>query len=173
MSALTLDQILTLFEEYVRQTGQRLDVLLIGRLAMYAYGSSEAQTDDVDAELRQDVERVGAFLKQHGIPSNLSENISGWSIVSLPPGYRDRTKMLHERENLRVAVLEPTDFVISKLRRGTEQDFTDAEFVARRYGVNRQAVQTAADAALAASPKDTALFVFRKAVNLFLQRLAQ
>lgn len=173
MSALTLDHILTLFEEYVRQTGQRLDVLLIGRLAMYAYGSSEAQTDDVNAELRQDVERVGAFLKQHGIPSNLSENISGWSIVSLPPGYRNRTKMLHERENLRVAVLEPTDFVISKLRRGTEQDFTDAEFVARRYGVNRQVVQAAADAALAASPKDTALFVFRKAVDLFLQRLAQ
>ena len=81
--------------------------------------------------------------------------------------------MLHERENLRVAVLEPTDFVISKLRRGTEQDFTDAEFVARRYGVNRQAVQAAADAALAASPKDTALFVFRKAVDLFLHRLAQ
>ena len=173
MSALTLDHILTLFEEYVRQTGQRLDVLLIGRLAMYAYGSSEAQTDDVDAELRQGVERVGTFLKQHGIPSNLSENISGGSIVSLPPGYRDRTKMLHERENLRVAVLEPTDFVISKLRRGTEQDFTDAEFVARRYGVNRQAVQAAADAALAASPKDTALFVFRKAVDLFLHRLAQ
>ena len=173
MSALTLDHILALFEEYVRQTGQRLDVLLIGRLALYAYGSSEAQTDDVDAELKQDVERVGAFLKQHGIPSNLSENISGWSIVSLPPGYRDRAKALHERENLYVAVLEPADFIISKLRRGTDQDFADAEFVAHRYGVTPQAIQDAADAALAASPKDTALFVFRKAVVLFLQRLAQ
>jgi Nucleotidyltransferase of unknown function (DUF6036) len=171
LSALTLDHILALFEEYVCQTGQRLDVLLIGRLALYAYGSSEAQTDDVDAELRQDVERVGAFLKQHGVPSNLSENISGWSIVALPPGYRDRAKVLHERENLRVALLEPADFVISKLRRGTEQDFTDAEFVARRYGVTPQTIQAAADAALAASPKDTALFVFRKAVSLFLQRL--
>lgn len=173
MSALTLERILTLFEEYVRQTGLRLDVLLIGRLALYAYGSSEAQTDDVDAELRQDVERVGAFLKQHGIPSNLSENISGWSIVSLPPGYRDRSKILHERESLRVAVLEPADFIISKLRRGTEQDFADAEFVARRYGVTAEAIQAAADSAVVASPKDTALFVFRKAVVLFLQRLVQ
>lgn len=77
MSALTLDHILALFEEYVRQTGQRLDVLLIGRLALYAYGSSQAHTDDVDAELRQDVEPVSAFLKQHSVPSNLSENISG------------------------------------------------------------------------------------------------
>ena len=173
MSALTLDHILTLFEEYVRQTGQRLDVLLIGRLALYAYGSSEARTDDVDAELAQDVERVGAFLKQRGVPSNLSENISGWSIVSLSPGYRDRAKVLHERENLRVAVLEPTDFIVSKLRRGTEQDFSDAEFVAQRYGVTPQAVQAAADAAVAASPKDTALFVFRKAVALFIRRMTQ
>jgi hypothetical protein len=173
LSALTLDHILTLFEEYVCQTGERLDVLLIGRLALYAYGSSQAQTDDVDAELRQDVERVGAFLKQHGIPSNLSENISGWSIVSLPPGYRNRARVLHERENLRVSVLEPSDFIISKLRRGTEQDFADAEFVARGYGVKPQAIQAAADAALTASPKDTALFVFRKVVALFLQRLTQ
>ena len=173
MSALTLDHILALFEEYVRQTGQRLDVLLIGRLALYAYGSSQAQTDDVDAELGQDVEQVSAFLKQHGVPSNLSENISGWSIVSLPPGYRDRANVLHARENLRVVVLEPADFIISKLRRGTEQDFTDAEFVARRYGVTAQAIQMAADAAVAASPKDTALFVFRKAVALFRQRLGK
>jgi hypothetical protein len=107
------------------------------------------------------------------VPSNLSENISGWSIVSLSPGYRDRAKVLHERENLRVAVLEPTDFIVSKLRRGTEQDFSDAEFVAQRYGVTPQAVQAAADAAVAASPKDTALFVFRKAVALFIRRMTQ
>lgn len=81
--------------------------------------------------------------------------------------------MLHERENLRVIVLDPTDFIISKLRRGTEQDFTDAEFVVRRYGVTAEAIQMAADAAVAASPKDTALFVFRKAIALFLERLEQ
>ena len=124
----------------------------------------------MDAELGQDVEQVSAFLKQHGVPSNLSENISGWSIVSLPPGYRDRANVLYARENLRVVVLEPADFIISKLRRGTEQDFTDSEFVARRYGVTAQAIQMAA---VAASPKDTALFVFRKAVALFRQRLGK
>lgn len=172
LSALTLDHILALLEEYVRQTGRRLDVLLIGRLALYAYGSPEARTDDVDAELMQDVEQVSDFLKQHGVPSNLSENISGWSIVSLPPGYRDRARVLHERDKLRVVLLDPVDFVISKLRRGTEQDFADAEYVARRHGVTAQAIQAAADSALAASPKDTALFVFRKAVALFLHRLA-
>lgn len=131
MSALTLDHILTLLEDYVRQTGRPLDVLLIGRLALYAYGIHEARTDDMDAELAQDVEEVGAFLKRHGVPSNLSENISGWSIVSLPPGYRVRARVFHGKGNLRVSVLDPTDFVISKLRRGTEQDLADAEFVVR------------------------------------------
>lgn len=172
MSVLKLNHILTLLEEYVRQTRRPLDVLLIGRLALYAYGSQEAHTEDIDAELTQDVEEVGAFLKRHGVPSNLSENISGWSIVSLPPGYRDRVRPLHHKDNLRVSLLDPVDFIISKLRRGTEQDLADAEFVARRHAVTVQAVRTAADSAIAASPKDTALFVFRKAVALFLQRLA-
>lgn len=172
MSALTLDHILSLLEEYVRQSGRPLEVLLIGRLALYAYGSQEAHTEDVDAELAQDVEEVGAFLKRHGVPSNLSENISGWSIVSLPPGYRDRARLLHHKHNVRVSLLDPVDFIISKLRRGTEQDFADAEFVARRHAVTGKAIRAAADSAIAASPKDTALFVFRKAVELFLQRLA-
>lgn len=172
MSALTLDHALTLLADYVRQARRPLDVLLIGRLALYAYGSHEAHTDDVDAELAHDVEEVGAFLKHHGVPSNLSENISGWSIVSLPPGYRERARLLHHKEQLRVSLLDPADFVISKLRRGTEQDLADAEFVARRHAVTVTAIRAAADSAIVASPKDTALFVFRKTVELFLQRLA-
>ncbi len=172
MSALTLDRLFALLEDYVHRTGRRLDVLLVGRLALYAYGSQEARTEDVDAELDQDVEEVGTFLKQHGIPSNLSENISGWSIVSLPPGYRHRARVLHQRGQLRVLLLDPVDFVVSKLRRGTDQDFADAEFVARQHHVAAADVSAFADAAIAASPKDTALFVFRKAVALFLQRLA-
>lgn len=171
MSALTLDRLFTLLEDYVHRTGRRLDVLLIGRLALYAYGSQEARTEDVDAELAQDVEEVGAFLKQHGIPSNLSENISGWSVVSLPPGYRHRARVVHQQDQLRVLLLDPVDFVVSKLRRGTEQDFADAEFVARQHHITAAAVSAAAEAAISASPKDTALFVFRKAIALFLQRL--
>jgi hypothetical protein len=173
LSALTLDHIFRLLEEYVRRSGRRLDVLLIGRLALYAYGSQEARTEDVDAELAQDVEEVGAFLKQHGVPSNLSENISGWSIVSLPPGYRERVRLLHHKDNLRISLLDPTDFIVSKLRRGTEQDLADAEFVARQHRVTAQAVRSAAESAVTASPKDTALFVFRKTVELFLQRLGE
>jgi hypothetical protein len=50
--------------------------------------------------------------------------------------------------------------VIAKLRRGTDLDLDDATFVAKRFHLNPDQVRTAAAAALAASPQDTALFLF-------------
>lgn len=69
-------------------------------------------------------------------------------------------------------VLSPVDFVIAKLRRGTDEDVEDALCVARRYGLSGRDIETAAHAALAASPEDTALFLFKKTVELFCKELA-
>lgn len=171
MSALTLDRLFALLREYVQQTGDRLDLLLIGRLALHAYGVGTPQTEDLDAEFTGDFDRLVGFLKERSIPTNLSENISGWSAVAMPPGYRERCTVLMEQPGLRVRLLSPADFVISKLRRGMEQDLEDAAFVARKFGVSSGAVQAAAERALAASSKDTTLFAFRKTVELFCQRL--
>jgi len=66
-----------------------------------------------------------------------------------------------------VRLLAPVDFVISKLRRGTDLDLDDAGFVAKRFLLTSDQIRTAAAAALAASPKDTALFLFNKTVDLF------
>ena len=85
----------------------------------------------------------------------------------MPPGYRDRATDLVNRENLRVRLLTPIDFVIAKLRRGTDLDLDDAAFVARRFHLPTDQIRSAANAALAASPKDTALFLFQKTVDLF------
>lgn len=172
MSVLNLSRIIALLEDYARQTGSQLDILLIGRLALYAYGAEHAHTEDLDAELTGNFDQLSAFLKNHKIPANLSENISGWSVVAMPPGYRERARVFFEREALRIRLLAPVDFVIAKLRRGTEQDLADAEFVARRFGISRDAVRATAEQAIAASPRDTALFVFRKTVDLFCQRIA-
>lgn len=171
MSALTLDRLVALLQEYVRQTGDSLDLLLIGRLALHAYGDPDPQTEDLDAELSGNFDSLAGFLKQRNIPTNLSENISGWSTVAMPPGYRGRCTVLMEQPGLRIRLLSPVDFVIAKLRRGTEQDLRDAEFVARKFGVSPETVGASAERALAASPKDTTLFTFRKTVELFCQRL--
>lgn len=172
MSALTLERLTALLLDFVRQTGAPLDLLLIKRLALYAYGAEQAKTEDLDAELAGNFEQFSAFLKTHGIPANLSENTSGWSVVAMPPGYRDRATMFLERDKLRIRLVAPVDFVIAKLRRGTEQDLADAEFVVRRFHISADAVRASAEQAIAASPKDTALFVFRKTVELFRQRIA-
>lgn len=172
MLLVTTERLSKLLEEYVRQTGASVDLLLVGGLALQAYGYTDRATSDVDGEMTGDLEPLVEFLRQHHIPADLGENMSGWSVIAMPPGYRDRASVLHEQPHLRLRLLHPVDFVIAKLRRGTDLDLEDAEYVARRFGVTSQAVQEAAESAIIASPKDTALFLFRKTVHLFCARLA-
>jgi len=165
------DQLSALLREYVRNTGASVDLLLVRGLALQAYGLAERATQDIDGELIGDPEPLAQYLRGHQIPADLGENMSGWSVVAMPPGYRDRASVFLEEPGLRIRLLSPTDFIIAKLRRGTELDLEDALYVARRFGVTTAAVQNAAEAAIGASPKDTALFAFRKIVQLFCGRL--
>ena len=171
LSALTAEQIIQLLTNYTVETGASLEILLVGALALQAYGYQNRLTRDVDAEVVGSIEPLTEYLRQHSIPADLTTNFSGWSIVSMPPGYRERATDLVNRANLRVRLLAPPDFVISKLRRGTDLDLDDATFVAKRYQLTSDDIRTAADAALAASPRDTALFLFQKTVDLFCRSL--
>jgi hypothetical protein len=67
--------------------------------------------------------------------------------------------------------LSPVDFVIAKLRRGTEIDLDDAFLVARHHHLSTETIRISDQEALAASPQDTALFLFRKTVDLFCKNL--
>lgn len=171
MQPLTLKQIVRDLAEYHGQTGNAVDLLLIGGLALQAYGYSERVTVDVDGELIGELNPLITFLQQRQIPADLGENISGWSIVAMPPGYRDRTSVWHEESGLRLRLLEPVDFIIAKLRRGTDQDLDDAEYVATQYQVLPADVQSSAASAINASPQDTALFLFKKTVENFCLRM--
>ncbi len=172
MSALTTDRLLALLADYVDATGSAIDLILVGGLALQAYGDRDRATHDVDGELIGELSPLVQFLADHHIPADLGANISGWSVIAMPPGYRERTSTLIDRAKLRVRLLAPTDFIIAKLRRGTELDLEDADSVAKRFRVSPEDVRAAADAAVAASPQDTALFIFRKTVDLFCRRFA-
>lgn len=171
MSAITTERLTSLLSEYVRQAGATVDLLLVGGLALQAYGYTDRTTQDVDGELVGSLEPLVEFLRSRHVPADLGENMSGWSVIAMPPGYRERTSILHEQPGLRLRLLHPTDFIIAKLRRGTELDLQDAEYVARRFKVTPGEVRQAAQSAIAASPKDTALFLFRKTVELFSNRI--
>ena len=172
MSALNTEQIIPVLKSYTSQTGAALDVLLVGALALQAYGYTDRLTRDLDAEVAGSVEALAEFLSRHQIPADLTGNFSGWSVVAMPPGYRDRATDLVNEPNCRVRLLAPIDFVIAKLRRGTDLDVDDATFVCRRFHLTADQIRASADASLAASPPDTALFLFKKTVEYFCKSLA-
>lgn len=171
MPTLTLDRLLTLLRQYALETGRPVDLLLIGGLAMLAYGHPSRATMDVDGELREGVRPLKEFLSRHGIPANLGQSLSGWSVVAMPPGYRDRATALIDEPGLTVRLLAPVDFIIAKLRRGTDEDVDDAAWIAANAKVQIQQVRDAAGAALAASLEDTALFLFERTVDRFCKSL--
>lgn len=109
-------------------------------------------------------------MNRRNIPANLGQSLSGWSVVAMPPGYRDRATALIDEPGLRLSLLAPVDFIVSKLRRGTDEDLTDATWIAGRFHVTASQVRAAA---LAASLEDTALFLFERTVDRFCQALGQ
>jgi hypothetical protein len=171
LPTITSDRLIQLLEQFVGESNQPVDILLVGALALQAYGYHDRYTQDVDAEVSGQLDQLANFFSAQHIPADLTEDIGGWSVVAMPPGYKDRTSDLVGRDDLRIRLLSPVDFIIAKLRRGTDLDHEDAIFVAKRFGVSASAVRDAAAAAVAASRQDTALFLFNKTVELFCRTL--
>jgi hypothetical protein len=173
LPTITSDRLIQLLEQFVRESNQPVDILLIGALALQAYGYHDRYTQDVDAEVSGHLDQLANFFSAQHIPADLTEDIGGWSVVAMPPGYKDRTSDLVRRDDLRIRLLSPVDFIIAKLRRGTDLDHEDAMFVAKRFGVSAMTVRDTAAAAVAASRQDTALFLFNKTVDLFCRNLVR
>jgi hypothetical protein len=171
LPTISSEEIIQLLEQFVQESHQSLDILLVGALALQAYGYHDRYTHDVDAELAGPLDALARFFDARHIPADLTQDMGGWSVVAMPPGYKERTSDLVTRDNLRVRLLAPVDFIIAKLRRGTDLDHEDAMFVAKRFGLSATAVRDAAAAAVAASRQDTALFLFNKTVDLFCRNL--
>lgn len=171
MPTLSVEHIIALLTQYVTETGESVDVLIVGALALHAYGVPDRHTRDLDAELTGSLTPLLEYLTAHQIPADLTQNFSGWPIIAMPPGYRDRAIELFNQPNLRVRVLSPVDFVIAKLRRGTELDLDDASLVAHQHRISAETIRAGTQAALAASPQDTALFLFQKTVDFFCKDL--
>lgn len=156
----------------MKSTGAAVDLILVGGLALQAYGLPDRATQDIDGEFTGDLTRLVQFLTDRHVPADLGANISGWSVVAMPPGYRERSSLLVDRAKLRIRLLAPTDFIIAKLRRGTDVDLDDAAWVAAHFKITSEAVKEAADSAVSVSPSDTMIFVFHKTVDLFCHRIA-
>lgn len=173
MSQVDLERVLSLLKDFAHARKHPLRIILVGALALQHYGLHDRATIDLDAEVDGDVEGLFQFLKSHRIPSDLGENISGWSVIAMPPGYRDRAATIYQDGFLEVKALSPLDLIIAKLRRFTEEDIQDARFIVEKYRIGVEEIAQSAEEAIRHSAKDTALFLFRTNVRLFLESLGR
>lgn len=171
MFPLTLEKIIETLKEFTKANNADIELILIGGLALQHYGLKDRTTIDIDAEVKGNIEALFNFLKHKEIPSDMGEDIAGWSVVTMPPGYRERAIQIYKDDKLTLKVLHPIDFIIAKLRRATDEDMEDAAYMVKRFGIGPEEIKESAEGVIKASPKDTALFVFRKNVDLFVGRL--
>lgn len=169
MSGIKLDKVIRLLKKFSK--GSRLEIILIGGLSLEYYGLRDRATMDIDAEVKGDVDKLSDFLKKNKIPSDIGEDISRWSLISLPPGYKERAATVYSDDRLKVKILSPIDFIIAKLRRGTEEDLNDAIFIAGKASLKVKDIKNAAEQAVKHSPRDTAVFIFNKNVDIFINKL--
>ncbi|MCX7794797.1 MAG: DUF6036 family nucleotidyltransferase [Thermodesulfovibrionales bacterium] len=162
---------ITLIEDFLKARNKNLDILLIGGLAMSFYGKPR-YTIDIDGEINCEeylYEELTAYLKNKKINFNLGENISGWGVVPLPEGYRERALIVYSSDRLTLKVLDPIDFIFSKLMRGTEEDFKDIIDVIKQYNISSDKILEREK--LIKYPKDPETFFFKKKFQHLLDLL--
>ncbi len=159
--------------EFVEANNKELELILLNDVAILFYGLPKNMFDLIFcAEIvKGDLFRLYEFLASKGIPADLSENIGGWSVIGMPEGYRDRAYTVYEDEKLRIKLLNPYDFIVAKLRRGTHEDIKDAIAVFRKFKLSTKELDRYIESAIANSIKDTSILAFKKRYNKFKEIL--
>lgn len=168
-----LKKYIDVIEEYLSRTDEAVELLLIGGLAMAAYGSPR-HTEDVDAEIQcsdKTYDGLVDYLKSKGLAFNIGEDISRWGMVPLPEGYRERATVQYKKGNLVLKVLEPVDFIFSKLTRGTELDFADVVEVIKKFHITSDNIKERET--LVKYPKDPETLFFKKKLQHLFELMKQ
>lgn len=151
-----------------------VEVILVGRSAMPFYGIIQG-TQDIDFEIRglddNQFARLKELLDKEQIIADFGEDVSRWSIIPLPEGYRERARIVLEDENVKVKILDPVDFIISKLRRGTAEDEEDAFELCRIKGIKASDIEGAMK--MINIPRELESFYFLKRMERFLKKLKE
>lgn len=150
---------------------KNLRVIICGGLAAIAYGLEERSTLDIDAEVDADFKIIEKLKKNIRFPAELTTNISRWSMIDIPAGYRERVVPLNitETKNVNVFLLSPLDLIISKLRVFRDKDIHDAIFLVKKFNIKKSEILKASKQAIEQSPASTELLRFKKSLNHFLK----
>lgn len=150
---------------------KKLKVIICGGLAVIAYGMTNRQTLDIDAEVDSDFRVIERLKKNLKLPAELTTDISRWSMVDIPPGYRERTVRLDivKTKNIKVFLLSPIDLIISKLRVFRDKDIEDAIYLVKKFKIKKSEIIRASNQAVKTSPPSTELLRFKKTIQHFIK----
>lgn len=109
---------------------KNLKIILCGGLATIAYGMPKRATLDIDADIDTDFEVIEKLKKNIKFPAEFTSDISRWSMIDIPHGYRRRVISYNpvKTKNIRVFLLSPLDLIISKLRVFRDKDIEDTSY---------------------------------------------
>ncbi|QID33166.1 DUF6036 family nucleotidyltransferase [Pampinifervens florentissimum] len=159
--------------EKLSEKGIRCKLIAIGRSALSFYKVNKAKsTMDIDFEITEfegKIEELQTVLDELGIRADYGEDIDRWGVVPLPAGYRDRAVNVLKRGGAELYVLSPVDFIISKLRRGTQEDWEDAIDVAFAENIKPEEIREVLK--LIKPIRDVQFFHFLKRLERFLEEL--
>lgn len=149
---------------------KKLKIIICGGLAAIAYGMPERATLDIDAEIDADFEAIEKIKKHIKFPVEFTSDISRWSMVDIPKGYRKRAVPYSsvKTQHIQVLLLSPLDLIISKLRVFRDKDIEDAVFLVKKFGIKKSAIMKAAEDAVKTSPASSELLRFKKMVKHFM-----
>ncbi len=160
------------FEILAQQLDKSATVILTGGAAALLLGGVRP-TKDIDFEVstQEPWPDVGNAIhkteKQTRIPSQFSEDIDRWSMITLLD-YRKHTRPYKKFGKLKVLVLEPAYWSIGKMTRYWDSDIVDLRDVFREQGTRPSELITVWKRALKKSPRSEAQFHFQKHVESFL-----
>jgi len=148
-----------------------LRIIICGGLAAIAYGLEKRPTLDIDAEIDADFTIIEKLKKNIKFPAELTSDISRWSMIDIPEGYRERVIPLNivKTKNIKVFLLSPLDLIISKLRVFRDKDIQDAVFLIKKFDIKKSDILKASKQAITQSPASTELLRFKKSLKYFLQ----
>jgi len=150
---------------------KHLKVIICGGLAAIAYGMKDRETLDIDAEVNVTFDVIEKLKKSIKIPAELTSDISRWSMIDIPKGYRKRAVPynLVETKHINVFLLAPLDLIISKLRVFRDKDIEDALFLIKKFKISKNDVLRASERAIKTSPASTELLRFKKTIEHFIK----
>jgi len=153
--------------ERIAHIGKRK--ILIGGSALPFYGCYHRGTFDmcieVEVQSMGELEAIQSSIKGVNPSCDVTGNIDGWCMIPLPTGFRDRVK---ETGMPTLYILDPEDYVLSKLRRATQEDIQDALEVMKVQGLTVDLIQDRAS--MITLPMDPVSFLFKQNLQSLYQQ---